>query len=648
MTVAIALVSVQAMAMAPLIYDMPSVVVGNQATVTQPVKYVYIDAFDLNTVVTDDYTSAPLLKWSYEIAGAAKYTINGDASLNSSSEDPVSPPAAKMISGPGSTVNQISGSAPYTGNGEDALNNTVTIRNVDLYPYGGSPSADQSAAAQAWNTHVQAVTFWCSDGNLASSSTVLFWTDNHYSAGQPIGVQRLSRGSWTLKMTDPMTPGPGYKPWHMYDGYIDGTGHSLFYDHTTSHTWQGAGVCFNVTAAGSNWGSVQSPMPYFTLEQNMVYRIRCTMNSSQASVGKTPLWDFILENWNGDPAKGMNLYGMDSFYVDNEGGANTVLQTTNGSEMTLIWAPAAFQTAQWNSTASGLYSMDTTVTPNVPRYGAVKDPCVRFRVLDLDSNAALKNDQKSGDICLTKCIVEACNYNRCSVETGGNVLQVGGTKPWPTDTVDGIKAFAPQNASNTVAGGNMIIAGLTGATATYTVATNTTSGATHTHTPGYVTITPSTPTSQQAELVEITPATDRNYTFPGNDILDNYPIPWQTGKIYRLAVDLSAPSTNDAASPWDVLWLSIEPPTNEIDTESFVTANKGFAMPKYQTSGGQTYLMFYNSGTETKSAIANLHYLRWRVRFGNSTALNMPNPSDVVNDGAVRLHKITVDKVKFQ
>jgi len=49
------------------------------------------------------------------------------------------------------------------------------------------------------------VTFWCSDGNLATSATVLFWTDNHYNLSLPIGAQRLSGiGLWTRKYTDNM------------------------------------------------------------------------------------------------------------------------------------------------------------------------------------------------------------------------------------------------------------------------------------------------------------------------------------------------------------------------------------------------------------------------------------------------------------
>lgn len=647
MTVAIALVSVQAFAMAPLIDNMPSVVVGNQANPTggsQPVKYVYIDAFDLDTVVSDDNTSTPDLVWSYEIVGTPKYTINGDLIVNSAVDNVVDPNSTKpgsVISGPGESTNTFAGASGTTYATQDALNNTVTIRNINLYPYGGSPYTGQSATDQAWDTHMQAVTFWCSDGNLASASTVMFWTDNHYSGGGAIGVQKLSRttGAWLQKKNDYLNANGNNKLWHAFDVQPNGT----FYDHTTTHTTNGSGVCFAVTAAGANWGSVQSPMPYFTLEQNQVYKIRCTMNSSQASVGKTPLWDFILENWNGYPDQGLNLYGMDSFYVDNEGGANTVLSTTAGTEMEMYWAPAAFQTPQWNNNVlngTGLWSTYVPVAgqPAVPRYAGVRDPCLRFRVLDLDNNIALKNDLKSGDICLQKVIVESIDYSKCVVDQT-NIVQIGGLHS------DGL-AYAPKNASNTVAGGNMIAVGLTGGSASYTAATN--SGTTHT--PGYVTITPggsgTPPAATLNELLEITPGTDRNYNFPSNDILDNWPIPWQTDKIYRMRVELDAPDAVSAASPWDVMWLSMEPPTNEIDTESFVSANKAIGSPKQAAK--QTYMMFYYSGKQTKSTTANLHYLRWRIRFGNSSALNWPAPSNTNNAGKIRLWTVTVDTVKFK
>jgi hypothetical protein len=549
--------------------------------------------------------------------------------MNSAVDDPIAPPAAKTIAGPGASTNTFTGATGITYPGEDALTNTVTIRNINLNPYpAGPPSTDQSAANQAWNTHVQPVTFWCSDGNLATSATVLFWTDNHYNLSLPIGVQRLSgiSGPWVRKKTDNFQAAD--PKWKMFD---------FFFDRLTSHTLNGVGICFNVTEAGNSWGSVQSPMPYFTLEQNMVYKLRCTMNSSSAAVGNTPFWDFILENWNGDATVGMNLYGMDSFYLDNEGGANTILQTTAGTEVQMYWCPSAFQTPQWNNASTGLFSIDTSVVPNVPRYGAVKDPCLRFRVLDLDANAALRNNEKSGDICLTKCIVEAAPYSRMVVEAGGaNIVNIGGIH------TDGL-AYAPQNASNTVPGGNMIVANLTGSTAAYTAPVN--SGTTHT--PGYVTITPAGATAPTAEMVEITPATERNYTFPSNDILDNWPIPWQSNKLYQLVVELSAPAAIDAAHPYDVIYLSMEPPTNEIITETWVTATKGIATPK--TGAKQQYMMFYNGGKETVSAVANLHFLRWRVRFANSQNLHWPNPSDVNNNnGKVILHTVTVNTVKFQ
>jgi hypothetical protein len=481
------------------------------------------------------------------------------------------------------------------------------------------------------------VTFWCSDGNLATSATVLFWTDNHYNLNQPIGVQRLSlSNAWVVKKNDPMTPGAaGYKPWHAFD-YDGSTGN--FWDRATSHTLSGVGICFNVTATGNTWGSVQSPMPYFTLEQNMGSKLRCTMNGSQATVGKTPLWDFILENWNGNGAETMNLYGMDTFYLDNEGGANTILQTPTGTEMVMYWAPAAFQTPQWNNASTGVYSMDTSVTPAVPRYGTQKDPCLRFRVLDLDNNTALRSNEKSGDICLTKCIVEATPYSRMAVETP-NIVNIGGIHS------DGL-AYAPDRVRLTGTPpayvGNMIVANLTGSSAAWTAAVN--SGTTHT--PGYVTITPSV-AAQTAEIVEITPASDLLYDFPSNNILDNWPIPWQSDKIYQLVVELTAPTSGDAAHQHDVIYLSMEPPTNEILTETWVTGTKGIATPK--TGAKQQYMMFYNSGKETKSTVATLHNLRWRVRFANAPSLAWPNPSDVNNNsGKVILHTVTVNTVKFQ
>jgi len=522
MTVAIALVSVQAMAVAPTIYDIPSPIVGNQQTGSQPTKYVYADAFDLTApAIADDNlnnppTSPTLLKWSYEIVGTAKYGINGLASINSTTGDVVNPPDALNI-------NKTIDTAKETKD-VDAKPNTLTIRNINLAPYTGT-----GATGAAGFIDTQAVTFYCSNGAAVTSKTILFYTDNTNTAGVPSGSNRLSQPKtlWKLEGQDGLA-----KSWSSMDAVV-GT--------VTTSTWSdGKGICFNVPKPGNNMWAVVSKYQFFTLTNNNVYRIRATMNCSQATVGKTPFWDFILENYNSTVGKGLNLYGMDTFFLDNEGGANSVITTAQGTEFTMIWAPIAFRTAQWTNGTTGVYTA---------QYANDKDPYLRFRVMDAVANPGLLSDQKFGAICLQKVVVESLPYSRFVEDA----------------TLYNVTAPRGASASNNL--GNMYAAGLVGTTISYP--SNT-----------VLNIQPGT-AAWQLELVTVYPAVDlvginsTAMTPPWTQIADDWPIPWQSNKILKLEVGLVAPDNNSQLHPFDVIWLSMEPPTNEVDCESYVTATKG-------------------------------------------------------------------------
>lgn len=627
MTVAFALVCSQALAMAPVIGQIPSPIVGNKSGGTQAQAYTYPDAFDLHTLATDDNTASDQLKWSYEIIGTPKFGINGDAPINSVSENVVLPPAAKQIN---VTWNGIGNADAGNDPGYNAsstppnLANTVTIRNIQLYPYGGSPSTDQSAAAQSWANNMQPVTFWCSDGSLATSSSVMFYTDNTYTAGAASGWNRLSNVSpWTLRKQDQLA---NTSNWREYDPF---TGPD---NHTTSNTWtDGRGLCLTVTQTGQNWGSMATPIGFVTLTDNQVYRIRLKMNCTQLTSGKTPFWDFILENWDGDGAHGQNFYGVDNYFIDNEGGANAVINKASGTEVTMLWAPAAFQTNQWRNTTNGIFAANPA--PGYD-YSLVKDAALRFRVLDLDIRSDLQNNQKFGSICMQNVIVETCPISRRVYEsTGTSTPPANNANLYGVGT--GIVSLKRvHNNPNDSVPGNLYTEALLGSTMSF-------SG-------GILSMTPSAAGSS-AEIVQVTPATNVDYVI-GNwpTIADDWPIPWESDKIYELKVDLSAPSTTMEAHPWDVLWMNMESPTNELIEESYITANKGLATPKYNGGSPQPYYLYFYSGKETKATTAAYHFLRWRIRFGNTTNANWPNPSNTTNTGTVRIHKIVVNKVRFE
>jgi hypothetical protein len=625
MTVAIALLSVQAMAMAPVIGQIPSPIVGNKvmATQGQTQAYTYTDAFDLTTLAYDDNTASDQLKWTYEIIGTPKYSINGDAPINSVSGNVVNPPAAQQIQSQWNGIgNADAGDDPNT----DTFAKTVTIRNIQLYPYGGSVSTDQSAAAQNWANNMQAVTFWCSDGSLATSSTVMFYTDNTYTNNAASGWNRLSNSSaWTVRKQDQL---PNTSNWTEFDPF---TGPD---NHTTSNTWSdGRGLCLTVPAGGQNWGSMATPIGFVTLTDNMVYRIRLQMNCTQLTVGKTPFWDFILENWNGDGTKGQNFYGVDNMFIDNEGGANAIVSKQLGTEVTMIYAPAAFQTPQWRSTSTGIFAANAAAPAgNGINYSLVKDAALRFRVLDLDARSDLGNSSKSGSICMQNVIVETCPISR-------RVYEATGTSTPPTTNLYGVgqginNLKRVHNNANDPVPGNLLSSAILGSTMSYAG--------------GILSITPST-AGRDAEIVTVTPATNVDYVL-GNwaTIADDWPIAWESNKIYEMKVDMSAPDTTNEAHPWDVLWMNMESPTNEVIEESYITANHNVATPKYNNGTPQTYYLYYNSGKETNSSVSAYHFLRWRIRWANSLNCDWPNASNLNNTGTVRIHNIKVNKVRFE
>lgn len=378
------------------------------------------------------------------------------------------------------------------------------------------------------------------------------------------------------------------------------------FGNVTTHTAFGnLGICLDVPKTGDNYASVASPLPILTLSKNTVYKIRLRMNSSQTSPGHTPFWDFIIENnFNAATGKGLNLYAMDAFFLDNVGGANAVLNPDSFTEVDLYWTPAAVRTPQWEQ----VFSNST--------YAVNKNARLRFRVMDVDSNAALLNDQKYGSVCLISYLIEAIPIDR--VKEVATLVDI----------------TAPVSNTNKPPGsGNMEVQSYLGASVVF-------SG-------GTLTLRPSGE-GVRNELVTVTPASDAdggaNPAWPFTNMADAWPIPWLSGRLYELTAELSAPTLADAAHPFDVIWMGMDTPTNEVNCESYVTAVKGIASPKY--TAPQPYTFFYYTQHETASTHSQLHFLRWRLMFGNSTVVNFPNASDTTNTGGVRVHRVRVRQME--
>jgi len=175
MSVSIVMMGAGAMAMAPVIGEIPSPIVGDAESVTPANLFVYPDAFNLANYVHDDATASGDIKWSFEIVGAAKYNINGVQPMNTGGGDDPINPGAKQIN------NQVLGGEENP----DGNAASITIRNVNLSPIGG-PNTDPGASGIV-ASETQLVTLYASDGTTYSMKSVFFYTDND-------GADRLSGG----------------------------------------------------------------------------------------------------------------------------------------------------------------------------------------------------------------------------------------------------------------------------------------------------------------------------------------------------------------------------------------------------------------------------------------------------------------------
>lgn len=612
MTVAIALVSAQAMALAPVIKDLPDVIVGKNVGITGAnsswTPFVYPDAMDLNTLASDDYTSATGLMWTYTGSSLA-YLINGVNPISLGTTDPTSPTKSQIINRTVAAAEQNT----------DGKANTITIRNKNLAPLGGTVTYPTTAGLQT----AQLVTFFCSDGNLYSSQTVYFYTDND-------GMNRLSGGSaWTAEKPS-TTPTGTYKDtftsWFWAKDKVNwstsGGGTA------TTHTYNSnGGMCLDVSAAGTNVVDLVSPYQYFSLAKNKIYRLTLTMNGSQLSPGSTPLWDFIIQNTTPDGSKGYNLYAQDLMFYDNSGfgGQNTVLNTTNGAEYQVYFAPASVEAAQWNNATTGAFA-----TANV----AQVQPLCEFRILDYTGASLGYGENKSGAVCIQNLKIESADIS--SVTKLSSYVN--------------ITNFVQSNSSGT---GNV--------TAHSLYATGL---STWVFSGGAITVTPNatnvsyggkTITGQQQEAFELYPATDlvdgADATSPS--YLDNYPIKWNSQELLRYQVDITATDASLVGSPWDAIMLNMQGMDSELLFESYMTSSYNLAAPLATASTTyQVFLWTHNKPYNSSNAsISAYQQLRWVLRYFNSPGVYFPSwnaTTSALNKSPMKLTGLRVDKVEVK
>jgi len=398
MAVAVAVLAMQAMAMAPVIKDIPSPVVGNAETQTPANGFVYPDAIDLSKYVTDQESSSASIIWSFEIVGTPKYKINGAVSMNSGTDNPVAPGAKEI-------AHQVQG-------GEANFDNnplTITIRNFNLSPVPGQAGTTPSGSGII-DAETQAVTFYASDQTTFSASKpVWFYTQV---------------GADTFKGTGTTCYGPNDFPTSSGWTYVSMGGNvSSSFDQTNSQ------ICITTTQSTTVDSLAEWKGPYgsqasqcvIPLVANAAYQIRVLINSSQNTAGKAPMFDLTVNNFDyvsGTPVGG-NGYGANYFFMDNVGGANAALTTQGGKAFEFWWCPSPVSVARWNDTS------DTQPGPFAPSMANYRNAFVEFRILQAATNLGTNGAQAFGTVCLTN--IEVTRYDMSALQTVGSPAYNPGT-----------------------------------------------------------------------------------------------------------------------------------------------------------------------------------------------------------------------------
>jgi len=580
LTVALAMIGFQAMAMAPVIDTIPSPIVGN-ADATAANTFVFVDAINLTSFVTDDSSPSANIIWSYEETGT-KYLLNGVTPINTT--DPAGievNPGAKRID------NQVLG-------GEfdlDTNAKTITIRNSSLSPIGGSTTTPPAGIVPA---ETGTITLYASDGSTFGQRDLVIYTDSG-------GLDRMSVGE------NAGIPVPVPPPWDTGTGnvWVSSTvAGTITYSRTTNS------ICIEAPINGDNWGFWVGTPYQLDLVKNAVYDIKLQMTGSNATPGHTPFWDFTIDN-NDTIGAGPNLYGADQFFLDNETGANAAISTPK--DFHLIWTPIAMTTDQF--TGEGAYAGTETLFSAA--HAADKNGRFMFRVMDLYLNGGsgiLANNQY-GQVC-----IKGMTVTRYDVTM---MKKVGAT-------------IYDNHAFNTTAGNAGCVTPVTltpgASTLDYTGGVITVTPTAAGQTQSYTSIYP----GDTVNVFSGTPTDVANQA-------DNYPVAYDAGTIYRTEVSIVAADANSQTNPPDVFWIMADTPTQEVINQNFVTSHVGgCAMPK--TGTPQIYTSFYHTNFGTNSTIG-AGWKRFRPIFTYCNLASLGgagnNNSGVIKISKIAVDKVT-------
>jgi hypothetical protein len=346
------------------------------------------------------------------------------------------------------------------------------------------------------------------------------------------------------------------------------------------------------------------------------------MTTNQTTAGRVPLWDLLVQNLNVNATQGDQAYLGDYLFLDNVGSANAVKGPSAGRNVFDMWyAPSAVMTQQWNDATDGAFT--ATRDPN-------NDMEMIFRVLDAGAVGGYGGELDSGQLCVTNLNVD--RFDLSKLYTVGNP-DVYNLEPMVSGT-------------NGVSIVNYVADNLPGTPGSGTVSDF--SG-------GVLTMTPADPAGWLLEATLITPGNSDNppLGIPASapEIVDNYPITWESDTLYQIMVEASAPNATAEDNGPDAILVSYDTKTNELLGDSYILTGLGRAgMPKVGTP--QTYTTFFYSHSTTNETSTNANRLRWKIFVLSTGDYNKPLPAGYVGDpsrnlGGLTIHNVKVRKVQF-
>jgi hypothetical protein len=606
--IAIACLGYQAYAVTPVVNEIPIVfvtddtqgVTGATTFVTTPNTYVYEDFVNLNNYVSDDGPLSSLI-WSYKgagIDGDSDYRLNGAAPL-ADADSRIAPPA-------GSVVNSATNIAAVTNRGDGTAGEynpdsnvlTPTIRNNAQSPLNAFYTSypDTSATPVGTILNSETITLYASDGTTASvGRDVLVYTEKG-------GVDRLSA---TTAPTPVLVASQNYAT--ATNGWV-----TAGLVGATTFTNPAEGMCLTVDlATDPNIGEWASPYGLIPLVANSVWRIRATLNTTQNTSGQVPLWDFLIQNYAVDGSQGALGYLGDYFFLDNVGSANAIKGPAAGLNQFDVWyTPSAIMTPQF-------------ATATTAPYDASNDMIVIFRVLDGGASSGFGGQLDSGRICLQDLNIR--RFDLSALYTVGN-----------PDVYDLQPIVSGTNGVSIV---NYQAQGAPGSPG---------SGSTANFSGGVLTLTPADPEGWLIEATLISPGNDIDPPLgdPNSaEIVDNYPVTWQSNTLYQILVDASAPDLMGENNGPDALVVSFDTKTNELLADSYIlTGMNRVGMPK--VGAPQTYTTFFWSHNVTNTGNANGNRLRWKVFVLNTDIYDKPLVPGYGTSTARNLGGITISRIK--